>query len=399
MDNKPSDVKRNTSLLYLEGDKSTTQATSGSGRISNALTRAISYDRNEELFNSLSESDKDRLRLPMPENKGNKDSEEIDRLSKPVVMTSEEFMLTLLLSDGISREIEQAVLQEAITSIREKKGRVSISRYISIERGSKSMYGGTRSRQKVDFINLFSTYARKTQLLMIGDNPKKLTPVISPLIRIDNIVMKEVDGITTTITDLEKFLKNATPEQKAEQIDGFNFTFGTAFYYNLDKQWAYISPKIYPTLKKNKTELYRTLLSVLLSNYITIRFNADKVEEKLRKEMNRRKKVSKEEYSKMVKEARRKALTYTINAESLKKKLQRDYSSSRTNKLRFWTDLKKAVEALIEIDIITGYEKIKGAQGQDKIIFYISDTYNYTDKGENPLESAPSNIDIGLLPF
>lgn len=373
---------RNNLLLYSEGGKTSTpsEVHATGGRITHALSGAISFDRTPSLFDSLEIQERDALIKS--------DEEYSIQRAKPVELTSEEFSTTLALSFGISQEIGQKEIRDAITRIREKTGGANISRYVPIADMAKFIYGRADSTQKAYVIRDLFSLSRKTQLLMIGENKKKLRPVISPLIKIDpeGIIFKEIDGTKITARDFANFLRTATPEQIAESVEGFNVGFGVAFLFNLDTRWGYIPERVFPILRKNKTELFRILYATMVKEYIRHRNAADAEEARVKKEINKTKRVSREQYAELIREAREGAMTFERDFSTIKIKLKRDYDSTKQYRQLFKKDLQQAAKDLQAIGLIVSFEIVKGAKGQEKARFILSETYNYAEVQDEPVK-------------
>lgn len=377
----PIPQDRNNLLLYSGGGNiSTPEEHATGGRITHALSGAIAFDRSPSIFDSLEIQERDALIKSDEENS-------IQR-AKPVELTSEEFSTTLALSFGISQEIGIQEIKDAITRIREKTGGANISRYVPIADMAKFIYGRADSTQKAYVIRDLFALSRKTQILMIGENKNKLRPVISPLIKIDpeGIIFKEVDGTKITARDFANFLRTATPEQIAESVEGFNVGFGVAFLYNLDTRWGYIPERVFPVLRRNKTELFRILYATMVKEYIRHRNAADAEEARVKKEINRTKKVSREEYAELIREARQGAMTFERDFSTIKLKLKRDYDSTKQNRQDFKRDLKRAALDLQEIGLIVSSEIVKGAKRQEKARFILSETYNFAEVQDEPVK-------------
>lgn len=351
-------VPRNNPLLYVEGEQTAPQTTCSSGKISNALSKVIIYERTPSIFDTKEIQQRDKELKELHKLKEQDAKLCIDRKDKPVYLTYAQTRTLYALSYAISQVNEPDVKEKIANPF--KKG-ISISRTLDIHALTKFLNNGKNreSARKILLKSLFDlSHIRQVQIIHIGGEPYKIT---APFIHIDE-----------TLEQLEK--------------DGgvhlVNVTFGSTFFAGLDKRFAHIPPKLFEVWGKKgrQTELFSILLSSLLNVYWYFRKAADNAEARVKEEIDKVKRISEEEYREKIKSARQEALRYEVNSETLKKRLTTDYDSDRRYNAKFKKDLQNAVEGLIEADLLRGYYIQKGAKGQEKIIFYLSDTYNFSQK-------------------
>lgn len=353
-------MKRNRAIAKAEEQKAALLLDDGKGRIGNQLSKAISYERTPELFDEEYIKDRDEELKQLQNLKETDITLHIDRRDKPIVLTSYQSRIVHALSYAISREIEASedVKKKVLNP---RSGGNKIARNVNITALTSLIFGSTRKRNKETIIREIYNLSRVRQVQMLGsgDDKVKLT---SPLILIGD-----------TMEDL-------SPE-KRNNLDAIEIIFGGAFFYGLSNRFATITPKLFEVWgKKGRgTELFSVLLSSIFSVYWHYRQAANKAEGEVKKEHS--KTYSKEELHKAIAEARRKAMSYELNISSIKQRVTTDYDSKRSYKARFWEDLNNAIEGYKELDLITDGIISRGAKGQDKVTFILSDTYNFAENG------------------
>lgn len=381
MENNLSPIGRNNLLLYTPTQTSDPSKIENGvrGQLGNGLTQTIASARDASLFDPPEIVSRDRELQELLALRESDSYLSIDRKNKPVILSPIQTRIMFALACALDTQDE-----EIKKKIRDPfKGGVTIKRPIDISALSTLLFGNSRFRERKKVIEeLFNlSRIRQVQILGKGQNRIKIT---APFINVGE-----------TIEDLN-------PE-RAKGIDYVNVIYGGAFFFELDKRFSVISNRLFAVWRKKKyqTEMFSILLNSLLSVYWLFKAKANEAENRVKKELNKTKKVSREEYRQAIEEARQEALTYEINASSIKERLTRDYDSKRQYKDAFWKDLASAVEGLIEIDLLTGYTPMKksGAKGQDKVKFHFSDSYNFAEKKPLlPSSSTPPDEDE-LSPF
>lgn len=335
----------------------------GKGRIANALSRSIAYERTPSLFDEAEIADRDKELKQLQELKENDVALCIDRRDKPVVLTSYQSRIVHALSYAISQEIETSedVKKKVLNAT--KSGN-TIQRSVNITALSTLIFGSTRKRYKEIVIKELYNLARIRQVQILGSGEDRIK-ITAPLIMIGR-----------TMEDL-------SPE-KRNNLDFVEIYFGGAFFYGINNRFAVITPKLFEVWSKKgrATELYSVLLSSIFSVYWHYRQAANKAEERVRSDKNN-KRLSKEELSEAIAKARQNAMTYELNVASIKNRVTTDYESNRSNKARFYKDLENAIEGFKELDLISNAIVQKGARGQKKVIFILSESYNFSEKQDN----------------
>ena len=332
----------------------------GTGRLSNALSKAIAYERTPSLFDEdyIKERDEELKNL-LELKKGDK-ALCIDRRNKPVFLTSYQNRIVHALSYAISREIEKS--EDVKMKIQSPTNYdITIRRNVNITALTSLIFNSTRKRYKETIIREIYNLAhiRQVQILGSGDNQVKLT---SPLIMV---------GAT---------LEDLSPE-KRNNLDVMEIFFGTAFFFFFSTRYATITPKLFEVWRKSGrgTELFSILLDSILSVYWHYRQAANKAEEK-KKLYYKSNKIARGELNEAIAEARREAMTYELNISTIKQRVTTNYDSNPNMKRKFKQDLQNAIDGFKELDLITDGIIQAGAKGQEKVTFILSETYNFTEK-------------------
>lgn len=343
------------------------QLDEGTGRISNALSKAISYERTPSLFDKDYITKRDAVIKQLQDSGKEKKAEyliKVDekRRGKPVILTSYQSRIMHALSYAISKEIEKSKdLKEIIEDPEEGK---KISRYVNITALTSLIFNSTRKRYKeyvmkeLDNLSLI----RQIQIFKAGDKKRILT---APLINIGD-----------TIEDLGP---------KEEDFTVFiEITFGRTFFVDLNTRYATITPKLFEVWRKNGrgTELFSVLLDSIFSIYWQYRQAANKAEEEIRNEYKGLKKT-KEDLQTAIENARREAMVYELNISTIKQRVTTNYDSHPNMKRKFKKDLENAINGFKELNLITDGFIQPGARGQEKVVFILSETYNFMEKNGN----------------
>lgn len=333
----------------------------GIGRIANTLSKTIAYERTPSLFDEKEIEDRDMELRQLQELKQADRALCIDRRNKPVVLSSYQSRIIYALSYALSQDMESEDIKKKIQAPT-KKGN-NVKRFVNITALTSLIFGSTRKRCKEIIIKEIYNLVRirQVQILGTGDNKVKLT---APLINM---------GYT---------MEDLSPE-KRNNLDLIEIEFGSAFFYGLNNRFAVITPKLFRVWGKSGrgTDLFDKLLSSILSVYWFHRQAVNKAEDRVSQDRGN-KKLSKAELQEAITEARRNAMTYELNVSSIKKKVTTDYSSQRAYKAKFYKDLQNAIDGFKELDLITDCVIHKGAKDQEKVIFILSESYNFMEKQE-----------------
>lgn len=351
-------------LLYTNKDGNVNPSTpqgneNGAGRISNALSRAIAYERTPSLFDTDEIKNRDRELRELQELKEADIKLCIDRKDKPVVLTSIQTRILFALNYAISQEIGTS--EDVIDKIR--GGKIVIKRDLNITALTALIFGSTRKRNKDTIIRELHNLSRirQVQILGTGDNVIKIT---APFINL---------GIM--IEDLST--------EKRNNLDFVEVIFGRAFFHGLNNRYTIVTPKLFEVWRKNGrgTDLFSILLSSIFSVYWHYRQAANEAETRVRKD-KANKNLSKAELLETIAQARKNAMTYELNVSRIKNRVTTDYETTRAQKARFWTDLNNAIDGFKEMGLITEAQVLKGARGQEKVIFCLDEHYNFADPEE-----------------
>ena len=360
--NNIDDSKRRSFLIYNHstGAVEANIIDKGKGLIANSLTKLISYERTPSLFDEVEIADRDSelkelLKLKETDKKLN-----IERNGKPVILTHNQNRIITALSYAITQQLNSEDIQAKIANPTSRK--IQVTRDVNITDLTALIYGSARKREKEIVIKELFALAqiRQYQILGSGDNKVKFT---SPLIRVGD-----------TLVDLNP--------DKANNLDFVEVQFGASFFYEVNKRYAVITPKLFEVWRKSGrgTELFSVLLNSIFSVYWSHRQASTKAEERLRKD---RKLYNEKEFKRMIEEAKREAMTYELNVETIKRKVRTNYEDNRNMARKFWIDLNNAVDGFKELGLIAEAQIEKGVKGQDKVLFVLSESYNYSDKPDS----------------
>lgn len=367
-------IKRDKSYYLFSGKKGENALqSSNKGKISNTLSRAIASKREPELFDTPEITQRDTEVKKLNDILCSDKEIGLDRKGKPVFLTSYQNRIIHALSYAISQDVEE---EDVRGKIRDPfKSGNPITRNLNITEITKLIFGSTRKRYKTIVIrNLIElSHIRQYQIIESGDRKVRLS---APLLQIG------------------KMVEDLSPE-KRDNLDAMEVTFGTAFFVDLDKRFAVITPKLFEVWSKGGrgTELFSVLLDTILSVYWQYKQAANKAEDRVKTD-KQYKGLSKAERDKEITKAKRYAMTFELNIASIKSRVTTDYESTRQMKKKFWKDLKNSIDGFKELDLIEEAKISKGANGQDKVSFILSESYNYFEKS-NSTKLLDEPIDDG----
>lgn len=349
------------------------------GRISNALSKNISYERAPQFFDEAEIRERDKELIELSDLKETDAMLSIDRRNKPVYLTPMQTRIIYALSFGISQEMGEEDVKEKIQNPR--KGGNQITRIFNVTALSSFIFGSARAKYKEQIIREIYRISKvkQVQTFESGDHKIRIT---CPLI-----------NIGFTIEDLSK--------DKVDNLDLIEITFGSIFFFELDKRFSYITPKLFEVWRRNGrgTELFSALLNSILSVYWFHKNAAEKAEENVRKE---NKGLPKAELDEMIAERRKRAMSYELNVTRIKERVTIDYESKRSYKARFWEELRNAIEGFKELGLIDEAIIQKGAKDQEKVIFVLSERYSFAIKEDETairLLSAPTDSEDTISPY
>lgn len=370
--NNIDNSKRRSFLIYNHstGAEEANIIDAGKGLISNSLSKAIAYERTPSLFDEVEIADRDKELKQLQALKQSDAELQIERRNKPVVLTSYQSRIIYALSYAITQQIDSEDIREKIKS--PLTSGLNVSRWVDITALTALICNSTRKRYKEKVIEELFTLSqtRQIQILGTGDNRIKLT---YPLLMIGGSV------------------EDLSPE-KRNNLDAVEVVFGTSFFHNVNNRFAVITPKLFEVWGKNGrgTELFQVLLSSILSVYWSHKQASTQAEMRVRKD---KKLYSDKDLKTKIEEAKLEAMTYELNVETIKQKVTTNYEGNRNMIRKFWIDLDNAIEGFKELDLIKEATIQRGAKGQDKVLFVLSESYNYYDKPETSTLIIESKID------
>lgn len=335
----------------------------GQGRIANQLSRLIAYERTPSLFDEREIADRDKELRALQQLKEADIALCVERKNKPVILTSIQNRIVHALSYAISQEIDTS--EDIKKKIENPQNETNPPRRVlNVSALAKLLFNSTRKRYKQQIINEMYRLSkiRQVQVLKIDGKTIRLT---APLIMLGR-----------TIEDISHDEQNS-PDFEANFLEVF---FGSAFFVGITNRFAVITPKLFEIWGKGGTgtELFSVLLSSIFSVYSSLRIAGQKAEARIKKDWASRK-LSKKELAEAIAEAKKEAMTYELNVSTIKNKVTTDYESERSYRARFYKDLDNAIKGFKELGLITDAIVQRGARGQEKVLFILSDTYTFTE--------------------
>ena len=335
------------------------------GKIGHQLTKAIASERLPELFDAPEITKRDMDANEWASVLISDRSMGIDRKGKPVYLQGYQYRIIHALSYALS-------LQEEAEDIRAKieapfKQGSTITRFVDVTSLSKLIFNSSRKRNKEAIIRELFALSHIRQYMVVEYNGHKVRLSV-PLL-----------NIGAAIEDLST--------EKQDDLDRIEVTFGSVFFVGLKNRYAVLTPKVFDVWRKSGrgTELFSVLLDSLLAAYHGYMIAANEAEKRVKNECKGMG-VSIAERDKEVREARRKALTYELNVSTIKNRVTTDYDGNQNMKRKFWADLQNAIGGFKELGLIDEAKVSKGAKGQEKVYFVLSEDY------QKPKEAVKSNL-------
>lgn len=345
-------------VTLLDNEEKTSAINISQGRMGNALSKAIAYERTPSLFDNVEIIERDA---------SVRETHDLaqmclERKGKPVVLTTYQTRVVYALSYAISCHMDEKDVAEKMNN----PNSGHIIRMVDITGLSKLIFGSTRKRYKEILIREIYNLANTEQVQIVGSG--------------DNMVK-----FLAPIVSLGRKALDLSPE-RINDIDKIEIWFGSLFFTGLNNRYAVITPKLFDVWQKKGrgTELFSVLLSSIYSVYWHYRQAAEKAEDRVRADKANKGK-SKEELDALIADARRNAMTYELNVSSIKNRVTTDYESQRFYAKKFWLDLDNAIEGFKELGLITHAKVSKGAKGQEKVAFVLSEDYNFGEKDTQKL--------------
>lgn len=359
---------KTSDVLYLLNDS--TQK----GRITDTLTGGIAAERQPSIFDTkeIIERDNDLQKLPIVD----------ERKGKPVFLSDIQTRIVFALSYGISQELESEDIAKKIKNPFSPGNK--INRLFDIYSLSSLIFNSVRKRYREQIVTELCNLSRIPQSFYYEiecETGKRTIKFFSPLITIDgaflnaNLNNSEKSNNIEIIQETgDDFVSQVLKEK--ENIKGLFIGVGVAFFSRLDDRFSAFTPKLFEVWRKGKrqTELFRTLLASLHHAYSHYKIAANKAEQRVKKE-NKTLNLSSEQLKAAIAEARKAAMTFELNISTIKQRVTTDYDSKRCYKTKFKKDLQNAIEGFKELGIIEEAYIHRGAKGQEKVSFILSETY------------------------
>lgn len=365
---------------------------SGYGRISTTLGKNIAAPRQLSLFDSMP-PDERALFVPTDGVIKPKDVVYRDRDGKPLSLSNNQTKMVYALSyaattpNELSREDVQKKIA-ALKTLRDdgttKGAKVVISRAINVKSLAHFIFGRSTAETIEKTGKLLEDLSQIEQsidfTLSTQTGEKGHYQLTAPLIHLE----KKLYKISSEVTS-KKGRKNKTGEDRRLLV-GATIVYGSAFFHQLDKDFAYITPKLFKLWgargNGSETELFAILLSDLCSKYRGHYLAARAAESKAKS-----KGLGKTETETAINDA----LCYAELSETIKSRVTTDYSTARVQKARYYSDLSRAINVLKEYGIISGASILnKGVAGKEKVAFYFSLDFQQFAKDDS--------IELGLPP-
>lgn len=342
---KDKELRQDDGFLYtVSNPKKQKKKGGGAGRIAYALTSAIAERKIPTLF--------DNLNSPYLNADGRTDlagfiasdqAHYIDRRGKEIALTDKEMRIVYALSYFLSQFKDEQEIKDYEAAIREKYRTSNIVKPVSIRELTRFVAGGDKvAKRDVD-----ATY----------ETVRKLASVMQAQTFTSN-----GEGKATTVRFFAPLIQIAEGAEIATPSEGYydyllNIRFGGIFFKNFYHSYAPLSPRIFNVWGKKgtgtNTELFRILLSELLSKYPIHSGKAERAEKAIQKERGTY--GTDKDYELAIRKAVTSALTYEEYAVTLRDRITTDYESDRRYRAKFKDDLSNAVKALKEIGLITDY--------------------------------------------
>lgn len=345
-------------LLKLSGDEN--------GRIANALNVNIAARKQLDLFDSLTDEDRESLLIQDRERL-------IDRKGKPLSLSVEDIQLIKALSSYLpfhSPEIREYIsgidTMDAHGSIGAKQVK-PIQIPISIPQLAKDIIGDTKEKSLRRIANGLKRLAevRQAQTFYVkGKGGAEKYMVARPLIALLDEVYKYYSEIRST-----KGRKKTGDKKEDKVLIGANVIYTSLFLYKATKEYCPLyKQRLFNVWKGNKTEMFAILLSDLESKWRQYYVASIKAETAAKEEYKQLKKENQNEYYSKVRTAKKAARIYAADTITIRNRLTTDYESTRQQRSRFIPDLQKAIASLVEYGIITEESHITRDKG--KVLFF-----------------------------
>lgn len=340
-------------------------------RISNALNSNIALRKQPNLFDSLSEEDRNKIQRA-------DSAHYVDRRGKPLSLSVEDIQLIKALSTYIPFYSQDTKDYIKTIGTMDSEGRIvktdesgttkPLQVYISIPQLCKKIIGDTRtaSLKKIENRLIRLSEIEQVQTFSVKGGTYTMTRT---LINIQGKMYKHYSEVRSTKGRERKY----KTEVEDKVLVAASVIYSPLFLYEASNKFCPIyTEKLFEVWRRNKTELFSILLSDLESKWRQYYINSIKAERAAKKENNGLKNKNREEYNRLVEKARQEALIYKSSTLTIRDRVTTDYETDRKQRSRFIPDLKRAISSLAEYGIIT--ERSHITQDKTNVLFeYNSD--------------------------
>lgn len=340
------------------------------GRISNALNANIAMRKQLNLFSCLDDRASETLSL-------SDKAHYVDRKGKPISLSVEEIQVVKALSYYLpfdSPEIKSYIEEINRLGINSAKGetkKVPIQIPVSVIQLCKDIIGDTREASLIKMSERLERLEQVEQAQYFTLKDGSTFSVVRPLIRFNEKLYK----LPSEIRSSRGRKKSQTDENKEERIlVAANIIYSALFLYEATNKYCPIyKEKLFEVWRKNKTEIFAVLLSDLESKWRQYYINSNKAEKAAKSEHKDLRGTDKEEYNRLVAEAKKKALIYKSSTLTIRDRVPTDYETDRKQRSRFIPDLQRAIDSLIEYGIITEESRI--TKDKENVVFVYNQNF------------------------
>lgn len=383
------------------------------GRISNALNVNIAARKQLDLFDSLSDEQKNSLIIKKRDKDGNiiileGKEQTVDRRGKPLSLSVEDIQIIKALSSYIPFDSPEVREYISYIDTMDGKGRISnlkteddggkyITTYdengkvakkeflpirisISIPQISKDIIGDTKeaSLRKISDRILHLTEIGQAQTFYVkGDNKTEKYMRVSPLISmVGNRRLYKFYWEIRSKSGRKK--ADSKPKEERPILIHTDIEFSSLFLYRAIKEYCPLyKQRLFDVWRGNKTEMFAILLSDLESKWRQYYIAGIKAEAAAKEEYKELKKTNKNEYYSKVAAAKKAARIYRADTITIRNRLTTDYESTRQQRSRFIPDLQRAIASLVEYGIITDESTI--TKDKSKALFFFNPKFTAED--------------------
>ena len=343
------------------------------GIIAVSLTSNIAARREPTLFDTIDES----AALQATDEK-----HLIDRDGKPIYLTYYQNKVIYALSLFMSQSKDSEEIKTFVSKINSgEPPRSRITLPISITELTKivEVDGKARARQKEKIIKELHTLAEVKQVQTFFRKGAAEDKV----------------RFTASLISITEQMEDLSPDKRMD-ADFICVTFGSIFFYELYTKYAVIKPSLFRIWGRagtgTDTELFNVLLANLLAKYSAHRIAALQAVKNIKKGKYK----TEESYFAARTRAQENALTYSEMAHTLRSRVTTDYQSTRKQRGDFKIHLQNAINALVEIGLITKAKITSTATG-DRIDFVFNIDYDKNEQGESIVIAQERQREIDAL--